>query len=73
MKDNEAPVAAQSGLSDSEKIDRLIELIDGNSDEDKIRGLANELKEEGFDQEILLDIVTERSTPGVSRKLKDIL
>ena len=71
MKSDEAP--ARSGLSDSEKIDRLIVLIDGNGDEDGILGLANELKEDGFDQEILLDIVTERSTPGVARKLKDIL
>ena len=47
MKENEAPDAAQSGLSDSEKIDKLIELIDGNSSKDEIFGLANELKEEG--------------------------
>ena len=73
MKEDEAPADAQSGMSDSEKIDMLIELIDGNSGEDRILGLANELKEDGFDQEILLDIVTERSTPGVARKLKDIL
>jgi hypothetical protein len=71
MKNDETP--AQTGLSDSEKIDRLIGMIDGNSDEDGILGLANELKEDGFDQDILLDIVTDRSTPGVARKLKDIL
>lgn len=71
MKNDET--TAQTGLSDSEKIDRLIVLIDGNSDEDGILGLANELKEDGFDQEILLDIVSERSTPGVARKLRDIL
>ncbi len=71
MKNDETP--AQTGLSDSEKIDRLIELIDGNGEEGGILSLANELKEDGFDQEILLDIVTERSTPGVSRKLRDIL
>ena len=51
----------------------MIALIDGNGSKDEISGLANALKEDGFDQEILLDIVTERSTPGVSRKLKDIL
>ena len=73
MKENQAPAAAQSGLSDSEKIDRLIALIDGDSRKDEILGLANALIEDGFDQEILLDLVTERSTPGVSRKLKDIL
>jgi hypothetical protein len=73
MKKDEDPAAAQSGLSDSEKIDKLIALIDGNGSKDEIFGLANGLKEDGFDQEILLDIVTERSTPGVSRKLKDIL
>ena len=71
MKNDETP--AQTGLSDSEKIDRLIVLIDGNSGEDGILSLANELKEDGFDQEILLDIVSERSTPGVARKLRDIL
>jgi hypothetical protein len=71
MKNDETP--AQTGLSDSEKIDRLIELIDGNGEEGGILSLANELKEDGFDQEILLDIVSERSTPGVSRKLRDIL
>jgi hypothetical protein len=73
MKKDEDPAAAQSGLSDSEKIDKLIALIDSNGSKDEIFGLANELKEDGFDQEILLDIVTERSTPGVARKLKDIL
>lgn len=72
MKKDEAP-AAQSGLSDSEKIDRLIAMIDGSGDEDGILSLANALKADGFDQEILLDLVTERSTPGVSRKLKDML
>ena len=71
MKNDETP--AQTGLSDSEKIDRLIELIDGNGEEGGILSLANELKEDGFDQEILLDIVSERSTPGVARKLRDIL
>jgi len=71
MKNDETP--AQTGLSDSEKIDRLIVLIDGNSEEGGILSLANELKEDGFDQEILLDIVSERSTPGVARKLRDIL
>jgi hypothetical protein len=73
MKEDEASASAQSGLSDSEKIDRLIVLIDGNSDEDEISRLANELKEDGFDQEILLDVVTDRSTLGVALKLKDIL
>jgi len=72
LKKDEAP-AAQSGLSDSEKIDRLIAMIDGSGDEDGILSLANALKADGFDQEILLDLVTERSTPGVSRKLKDML
>ena len=44
MKENEAPDAAQSGVSDSEKIDKLIELIDGNSSKDEIFGLAYALK-----------------------------